>query len=419
MTAMIDDAELLRRFAEARDEAAFAELVERHAGLVYAAALRQLGGAAHRAQDATQSVFIDLARRAEVVSRRTEIVGWLYTSTHYAAAKLKRGEQRRQAREQEAHSMQEITRPDENVEWERLRPVLDEAMLALPERDREAVLLRFFERKKLGEIGRRLGSSEDAARMRVERGLEKLRAWLGRRGIVSTSAALTAALEAGAIGVAPTGLVATVTSAVSAATAGGVATSIFTMATFTWIGAGALVVAGITGLVFQARANDEARREIAVLRSEVAQVATLRMENAALARAAAEVEVLRGDERTLAGLRTELAGLRRQADATQSGLATDPRLTRPRPANEPVAVTLKLPKADYDTVFSAYEVYARKKIMRDPSLAGMSGTIDLTTGLVTVAEAMELLRTTLRETANIVIEELPDGTLRARRGGGR
>src|SRR5688572_27873578 len=102
---MSDDAELWRRYAERRDEAAFAELVRRHVDLVYAAALRQLGGAKHRAQDVTQSVFVDLARRAGALAGRTEIVVWLYTSTHYAAAKLKRGEQRRQTREAEAQLM--------------------------------------------------------------------------------------------------------------------------------------------------------------------------------------------------------------------------------------------------------------------------------------------------------------------------
>ena len=82
------DTELLRRYADNGSEAAFAELVSRHVGLVYAAALRQVGGAAHRAQDVAQTVFVALARQAASLSRRTEIVGWLYTSTHHVAAKL-------------------------------------------------------------------------------------------------------------------------------------------------------------------------------------------------------------------------------------------------------------------------------------------------------------------------------------------
>ena len=129
------DTELLRRYAEDHSEAAFAELVSRHVGLVLAAALRQVAGATHRAQDAAQMVFVALARQAGPLSRRTEIVGWLYTSTHHVAAKLKRTEQRRALREQEAHAMNEINADDgAAADWERLRPVLDEAMHGLNSR---------------------------------------------------------------------------------------------------------------------------------------------------------------------------------------------------------------------------------------------------------------------------------------------
>src|SRR5436190_108428 len=105
---MSDDATLLRRYAEQNSEAAFAELVQRHVSLVYSTALRKTGGNVHRAEDITQSVFTALARKAAPLSRRTTLAGWLYLSTHHAAAELMRGEQRRQAREQEAHLMQEI-----------------------------------------------------------------------------------------------------------------------------------------------------------------------------------------------------------------------------------------------------------------------------------------------------------------------
>lgn len=188
---MTDDAELLRRYAEERSEPAFAELVSRHLGFVYAAALRQLGGSVHRAEEVTQTVFIDLARKAAILAGRAEIVGWLYTSTHYAAAKLKRGEQRRQSREQEAHAMNEILADNPAAaDWDRLRPVLDDATLELGESDREVILLRFFRGRRFSEVGRTLGLSEDAARMRADRALEKLRVLLARREITSTTAAL-------------------------------------------------------------------------------------------------------------------------------------------------------------------------------------------------------------------------------------
>ncbi len=147
---MSEDAELLRRYAEDRSEEAFAELVRRHLNLVYFAALRQVGGDAHRAKDVTQVVFTDLARKAAALSRHAVLTGWLYTSTHYAAAKAVRTEQRRQTHEQEAQTMNEILQDaTPATDWDRLRPVLDDVMLQLNEPDREAVLLRFLRRARV------------------------------------------------------------------------------------------------------------------------------------------------------------------------------------------------------------------------------------------------------------------------------
>src|SRR5688572_22910088 len=102
---MLDDAELLRRYASDRAEAAFAELVRRHLPFVYAAALRQVGGDDSLAQDVAQIVFSDLARKASELTRHRVLLGWLFTSTRYTAGKIVRGEQRRRAREREAHTM--------------------------------------------------------------------------------------------------------------------------------------------------------------------------------------------------------------------------------------------------------------------------------------------------------------------------
>src|SRR5262249_27235294 len=105
---MTPDCELLRRYAKTGSEEAFAELVQRHLDLVYSAALRQVNSDAHLAQDVAQTVFADLARKAGLLSRRAVLTGWLYTSTHFAAAKVVRAERRRHAREQEAHNMREL-----------------------------------------------------------------------------------------------------------------------------------------------------------------------------------------------------------------------------------------------------------------------------------------------------------------------
>ena len=109
------------------------------------------------------------------------------------------------------------------ADWAQLRTVLDDAMHQLRERDREAVLLRFFEGRPFAEVGARQGVSENAARMRVERALETLHALLTRRGITSTTAALTLLLAEHAVVAAPAGLAAAVcgTAVAGAATAGG------------------------------------------------------------------------------------------------------------------------------------------------------------------------------------------------------
>jgi RNA polymerase sigma factor (sigma-70 family) len=215
---VIDDATLLRRFVEDRSEAAFSELVRRHVDLVYSVACRELHANAARADDVVQEVFTALARKAPALQRRTSLAGWLHVSVRHAAANLKRSEQRRQYREQEAHAMYEQPSSLSPDAWEKLEPVLNEAIDALNETDREAVLLRFYQHRRFHEIGALLRLSENAARHRVDRALEKMRRKLQRRGITSTAAALAVLLETNAVMAAPTSVAASV---VSVALAGG------------------------------------------------------------------------------------------------------------------------------------------------------------------------------------------------------
>jgi RNA polymerase sigma factor (sigma-70 family) len=219
MTVTGHDDELLRRYADEKSEDAFAELVRRHLDLVYSAALRQVNGDAHLAQDVAQMVFTELSRKAASLSHRPVLTGWLYTCAHFCAAKAVRTERRRHSREQEAQAMQELLdNHGPEPDWEKVRPVLDQVMVELSEPDREAILMRYFEKRPLGEIGQRLGLSEDAARKRVERGLEKLRAVLARRGL-TTSASLAIAISANAVHAAPAGLAAVVTAGAVASSA--------------------------------------------------------------------------------------------------------------------------------------------------------------------------------------------------------
>lgn len=227
----LNDTELLRRYAADGSESAFSELVRRHIDLVYSAALRMVDGDAALAEDVTQAVFTDLARKAPRLLRHTSLVGWLYTSTRYLARNARRTEQRRRWREQKAYQMNELLHSDEpSLDWHQLRPVLDDAMHALNDRDREAVLLRYFERRPLAEVGDRLGVSESAARMRVDRALDKLRLALAKRGVTSTSSALALALSKQAVGAAPAAFAIGVSNAaIAAAASGGFATNLINL----------------------------------------------------------------------------------------------------------------------------------------------------------------------------------------------
>ncbi len=184
-------------------------MVGRHVDLVYSAALRLVGGDAHLAQDVAQGVFTALARRAARLARHASIVGWLYTTTRYTAGNLRRGQHRRLAREQEAYAMNQPTHSSE-INWDALQPVLDEAVCALAAADREAVLLRFFQNKSHREVGDALGVGEEAARKRVDRALEKLRAHFARRGVAVSAGVLAGEIGANSVQAAPVGLAATI-----------------------------------------------------------------------------------------------------------------------------------------------------------------------------------------------------------------
>lgn len=271
---MPDDATLLHRYATTRDDAAFAEFVQRHVALVYSAALRQLAGDEHLARDATQLVFIAVARKARPLSIHPLLTGWLYTATHHAATKLVRGEQRRRAHEKNAHAMNTLSPTSSTAPtWEQLRPLLDTALRELSEPDRAAVLLRFFENRSFAEVGERLNLSDDTARKRVERALAKLHAALSRRGIVSTTTALAAAISTHGIHAAPIGLAqAVATIAVKTAATTGIAAatvSFFASAKVPLGLAAAIIVVSTPFLVKQQKTLSTLRAEVARLNSHV------------------------------------------------------------------------------------------------------------------------------------------------------
>src|SRR6266700_849556 len=209
---MTDCRQLLANYADHGSETAFRELVSRYIDLVYSTARRLLNGDAHLAEDVTQTVFADLARKAPTFSKGILLGGWLHRHTCYLAQNVLRRERRRQAREQETVRMN-VPENDPNNTAAQLAPVLDDAINELSASDRAAILLRFFEQRDLRAIGNALGTSEDAAQKRVGRALDKLRAILVRRGVALPGATLAAALAAQAVTSAPVGLAASVSSA--------------------------------------------------------------------------------------------------------------------------------------------------------------------------------------------------------------
>jgi RNA polymerase sigma factor (sigma-70 family) len=202
----MDDMALVREYAAHQSEAAFAELVSRHLSLVYSAAMRQMR-APHLAEEVAQTVFIILARKAARLRAGTVLPAWLLTTTRYAASAQMRTAIRRQQREQEAHMQSLLNEPDP---WPEIAPLLDEAIASLGETDRNAIVLRFFQNKPLAEVGAGLGASEDAARVRVNRALEKLRKLFAKRGVTLSATVIASAVAANSVQAAPAGLVAAV-----------------------------------------------------------------------------------------------------------------------------------------------------------------------------------------------------------------
>lgn len=279
---MISDATLLRDYVEKRNERAFAELVHRHLDLVYSAALRRTRGQSHLAEEISQKVFCDLSRKAAALAHHPTLTGWLYRSTRYAAIDAARAELRRQKLQQTLTVMPDTSpAPELSADWEQLRPVIDEAMDQLADRDRELMLLHYFNALTFAEAGARVNLSEDAARKRVTRALDKLRGHLSRRGVTSTTAVLGLLLSQPPLVAAPIGLASAITTtAVAVAPTGIAATtvSIVFMSKITAPIVSAAVAAGLTGLIWITTAPDTVSAE---------ELAALRDENARLAQATA------------------------------------------------------------------------------------------------------------------------------------
>lgn len=213
-----NDIELLADYYCNQSDAAFAALAARHVNLVYSVALRQSRNP-HHAEEITQAVFVILAKKAGDLSKCTILSGWLYHTARLTAANFLRGEMRRIHREQETYmqSCQNETEADPlrrqnptDEEWREIAPLLETAMTILSQTDRDAIVLRFFENKNLREVGLALGASEEAAKKRVHRALDRLRGFFEKRGVSSTPAIIAGLISANSVQAAPAGLASSV-----------------------------------------------------------------------------------------------------------------------------------------------------------------------------------------------------------------
>src|SRR3989449_1373489 len=167
----------------------------------------------HLAEDVTQGVFVALAKNFAQLADRPVLSGWLHRTAQNIAAQTVRTDVRRRAREQEAAVMNDLLSAEPDVVWENIAPHLDAALGELSEPDRDALLLRYFERKSAHEIAEILGTSEDAAQKRVSRAVERLREFFAKRGVTVGASGLVVVISANAVQAAPVGLAVAISTA--------------------------------------------------------------------------------------------------------------------------------------------------------------------------------------------------------------
>lgn len=318
---MKDGQELLAEYQVTGSEAAFREVVQRYVNLVYSVAFRLVGGDTLLAEDVTQTVFINLARKADGFSSAVSLGGWLHEHTFHLATKAVRSEKRRDAREREAAQMS-MLQENSGAHMAQIGPTLHEAIRQLGAEDQAAILLRFFEQRDFRAVGQALGSSEDAARMRVNRALEKLHGLLSQRGVTLSMTALAAGLTTEAVIAAPTGLVSSIASTALLGTgSGGAALTSLKLMTISKIKlaiAGTLAAAALaTPLVVQHRSVSQLSEENQSLRRQQSQLSQSIAQNQRLSNLVAQAGRTQSlpdpDVRELLKLRAEVGLLRQQS----------------------------------------------------------------------------------------------------------
>jgi|GEM_PF-2021910 len=187
------DRELLAAFAREDDEGAFAEVVRRYGGLVFGAALRRSGDHG-LAEEAAQNVFTIMARKAAALAEHPALAAWLQKAAAYESARAVEKEHNRRRIMNVYQQENPVTEGNEDPPWQEALPLLDDAVAALPEPDRQVLLLRYWQALPFKSIAAAQGSTVGACEKRVERALEKLSRGLRRRGVVVGVGALGAGL---------------------------------------------------------------------------------------------------------------------------------------------------------------------------------------------------------------------------------
>lgn len=331
------DQQLLRDYLQHRSETAFAELVRRHIDFVYSAALRLVCDR-QLAEDVTQGVFLALAQNAGRLAKHPVLSGWLHCTARNLAANTVRANVRRTAREQEAAAMNEILAAGSNASWDSIAPHLDAALGELAEADRDAILLRYFERKAAREMAQILGTSEEAAQKRVNRAVERVREFLSKRGIAIGAAGLVVLISANAVQAAPAALtVATVAilAGTSVQTSAAVAaTKVIAMTTAQKTLFGLVVAAALTTpLVTHLHAESRLHEQEVALRRGAETLSRLQTDNTRLSRPAAAPDYSatssqQNDQlRDVLKLRAEITGLQSEIQELSDSKTNKP-LTR-------------------------------------------------------------------------------------------
>jgi len=264
----------LREYVAAESEAAFARLVDRYVGFVYSATMRQVHDA-HLAQEVTHAVFILLARKAKSLGPNTILPAWLHRTARHAAADALKMQRRRARREQEAYMRSQLNEADDDT-WSQVAPLLDEALAQLPDIDRAALILRFFEKKQARQVAEALNVTEQAAQKRITRALEKLRSVFARRGVTLTGAAIATVISTRAVQAAPIRLAGSSSASAMAAvsTSASLATSLLTMTVIQKSACVAAVIAIAGGAIYQSNRAAHYERDLREARQKLAEAAS-------------------------------------------------------------------------------------------------------------------------------------------------